>query len=632
MAARRLGTRVAPIAEVIGVAMLAVVYFAKVFGWRTGDPTRLGLGDWIDPYFINFLLEHWYQAIGHGADPLALGIFYPGSHALGYSHSLLLFAPFYAVVRPFLHPFLADTAALALVLVTGSVSLFVVFRRGLRLTLVEAVVTSAFFWTSANAVNGSTGIWEQRASIFLVPTIAVIGLWAMRGAATIPRQVAAGLAGFLIASLPTQDFYTGALTALVAVLIAPGMMAASPAEVVRRTVAAMRTGLRRADATSRPAPGVWWVAAGLAGLGVAAALTAHPIERVYIAGVGISAHRTAVLTAASLLALAYYGIRRWHVMASAASVVRSAVRALRIRASGLDPRVTAAGIGALAGLALFLVVYAGAFLERGSFPADQLLGSMKALTHDSWRDPGAWFTSNRPYPTLRSFGLVLVLAAVTWTMPLDAAPRWRRHARWFLAVSVIVLLIPYRFGDLTLWRAVFAPWPGLGAIRDPKRIIEPFELAIAVFAAAFLAQQRARPLGRGLIVAAMVALAAADWNDATFRYARDPAVFDRDVQAPIAVDPSCRSFFLRPEPAADTARSDNPASLYGVDASFVALDTGVPTLNGYSGWWPEDWRLSNPEDRNYVRDLDEWIASRHLHDVCALDLDARAMRPYLTGR
>ncbi|MDP9224022.1 MAG: hypothetical protein M3P18_09220 [Actinomycetota bacterium] len=30
---------------------------------------RSGLGDWIDPYFINYLLEHWYHSVSTLSDP-----------------------------------------------------------------------------------------------------------------------------------------------------------------------------------------------------------------------------------------------------------------------------------------------------------------------------------------------------------------------------------------------------------------------------------------------------------------------------------------------------------------------------------------------------------------------------------
>ena len=43
-----------------GAALLALsaIYLGYVFRLPTGEWRRMGLGDWIDPYFINSLLDH----------------------------------------------------------------------------------------------------------------------------------------------------------------------------------------------------------------------------------------------------------------------------------------------------------------------------------------------------------------------------------------------------------------------------------------------------------------------------------------------------------------------------------------------------------------------------------------------
>ena len=42
------------------------------------------------------------------------------------------------------------------------------------------------------------------------------------------------------------------------------------------------------------------------------------------------------------------------------------------------------------------------------------------------------------------------------------------------------------------------------------------------------------------------------------------------------------------------SRYGHHASLYGVDAAFIALEHSLPTLNGYSAWSPEGWSLADP--------------------------------------
>jgi hypothetical protein len=101
------------------------------------------------------------------------------------------------------------------------------------------------------------------------------------------------------------------------------------------------------------------------------------------------------------------------------------------------------------------------------------------------------------------------------------------------------------------------------------------------------------------------------------------------VEAPIAIDSSCESFFIKGASDAYMSRSGNMWSLYAMDAMFISLRTSLPTLNGYSAWWPDGWRLSNPQTPEYPTSVAQWIAQNGLRRVCALDIEARTMTPYV---
>src|SRR6185436_10840025 len=141
------------------VLAVSLSYFAYVFQIPQGEFWRAGLGDWLDPYFINALLEHWYRALGTLADPSSPPMFFPAQKTLGYSHGLILYAPFYIPLRPFLHPFHANNLAILLVVEVGSVCLFLLLRRGFALSFPESLVLSAFFFTSQNVINPGTTEW-----------------------------------------------------------------------------------------------------------------------------------------------------------------------------------------------------------------------------------------------------------------------------------------------------------------------------------------------------------------------------------------------------------------------------------------------------------------------------------------
>src|SRR4029453_9587951 len=124
------------------VLFASASYLAYVFRLADGTFWTTGAGDWIDPYFINALLEHWYHSATTLSDPSSPPMYFPAEKTLGYSHALVLFAPFYGLVRPFLHPFQAYNLTLLLVIEAGIVCLYVLLRKFFRLSFIEALLLS----------------------------------------------------------------------------------------------------------------------------------------------------------------------------------------------------------------------------------------------------------------------------------------------------------------------------------------------------------------------------------------------------------------------------------------------------------------------------------------------------------
>jgi hypothetical protein len=129
------------LARAATLLLVSGLFLGRVFQIYTPSFWNHGLGDWLDPYFINYLLEHWAHSLS-GWSPASPPMFYPASKTLGYSHGLVLFAPFYLLVRPFLHPFQAYGVALFLILETGTVCPYLLFRRALALSFGEAPIAS----------------------------------------------------------------------------------------------------------------------------------------------------------------------------------------------------------------------------------------------------------------------------------------------------------------------------------------------------------------------------------------------------------------------------------------------------------------------------------------------------------
>jgi hypothetical protein len=614
--------------EVLGVALAFAAYAGYVFQVASGAPFHAGIGDWFDPYFINFLLEHWYHSLTTFTDPTSPPMFFPARDTLGYSHGLVLYAPFYALVRPFLEPFLAESAALFLVIVTGAVCLYVVLRRYFGLRLMEAVALSAFFVTSPNITNEVMGQWIQRASVFFIPMIAWLG-FAARDRQGWRGALLAWLAGFGALLMFTQDFYTGILSALVAALLltgAPSFLKAvlTKARNARRVLGAAARAWRGVPAPE-PRASVWWIVAAGVLAAWGALIAVHPLARQTVGGLVISARRPTTPLALATLAAAWFLCRR-----GALGARIGAARASAGPGSRAPWRALAAMVGTAMGAALFVLIYLGPYREHTAFPVDQLIQQLKPLDSGIWRTPWELMTSARPYPSLRPF-LLVMMAGLAMAIPAFKIDRASRlYGLWLIAVAALVFLIPYSFGGTSIWRALLAPLPGLSAIRDPKRIIEPFELGVTLAVAYVVTRLPVHSAWRRSAIVSTALVIALTWNTSRLRFDRQIEAFRAAVEAPLAIDPSCRSFFVKSASEAYMSRSGHKQILYGMDSAFIALNHGIPTLNGYSAWAPPDWGwgLANPQEEPYAHAVNEWIDHWHLGGVCILDIEARTMAPY----
>ncbi|HET9714299.1 MAG TPA: DUF4214 domain-containing protein, partial [Pyrinomonadaceae bacterium] len=74
----------------------------------------------------------------------------------------------------------------------------------------------------------------------------------------------------------------------------------------------------------------------------------------------------------------------------------------------------------------------------------------------------------------------------------------------------------------------------------------------------------------------------------------------------------CSSFYVAVKPTALHHQFE-----YQLDAMFISLIKGVPTLNGYSGQWPPNWHLWDVKDPGYENNVKSWVDERQLKgNVC----------------
>jgi hypothetical protein len=528
-------------------------------------------------------------------------MYFPVPRTLGYSHGLILYAPFYLLARVFFDPLPAYNVTVFLVMETGALCLYLICRKFAKLGFIESLLLSAFFFSSGNLINGDTGVWTQRASVFLIPPILLTALVSARMPKSRYRAGLAWLSGLLLGLLFTQDFYTAAFAVLIAGLLLPGLylLARRPAE--------------RRDSGQEPRrPSPWWLAIACVSLVAAIAVHVHPIARSTVGPLTFSATDPIRPLLIALLTGGWFAWRRWDVPG-------------RLTNSwNRDPYTVAFTLGGLAGCVVFFWIYSAAYREHPAFPEEQLTGALEAidLSRAEWRSLAA-------YESLRTFKLVLVVVILAWVPWFRIEKAHRLYCLWFLFVTLIVLMIPLRFDEVSLWKTLLAPLPGFSAIRDPKRIIEVYELAVVLLAVLFLMQLPRTSRFRVFVSAVVFLLLWTEWNRNVLHFARPTSVYRRWVQAPIDVDASCQSFFIKGASDAYMSRSFHKWGLYAMDSMFISLDRSIPTLNGYSAWWPDRWGLADPHEPGYSEAVGQWIARHQLRDVCELDIEARTMKPYV---
>ena len=591
------------------VLAVSFSYLSYVFGIFHRVFWTAGLGDWLDPYFINYLLEHWYHAVTTFSDPFSPPMFYPAQKTIGYSHSLILYSPFYVPLRFFFHPFQAYSLSLLAVIETGIICLYVMFRRFLHLTFVESLLLTIFFFTSPNVINGTIGVWSQRASVFLIPPILLLTLISWRDRPGRRRFALAGVSGFLATLLFPHDFYSGYFAFFFAVLFAAAWV------FVEGHISSATLSLRRSR---------WslWEKAALASVALSAAWTVYVWGsggvRTKILGIRIASQdwrRPALLC---LLCVTLF------IWLRGATRIRADLKTWVIKSRAAStPWTTALVVGLISGAAVFLWVYLPSYAEHPRFPEQDLLDQIRVRTWQGWT--GALPDLNA-YDTTRSFKLVAlaaILACIPWVR-IDRETRW--YVFWALAVSALVFLMPVRIDGFSIWLSFFRHVPGFSVIRDPTRVIFQYELAFILSVALLLARFRQRPLYRAGICLLCTYFLVTDHRVDTLGYERPVGVFERWVAAPIEIDPACRSFYIKGASPDYMSRSPNRWALYAGDSMFIALQQGLPTLNGYSAWGPQGWELANPQEPTYPGRVREWIQRNNLKDVCELDIESRTMR------
>jgi hypothetical protein len=192
-----------------------------------------------------------------------------------------------------------------------------------------------------------------------------------------------------------------------------------------------------------------------------------------------------------------------------------------------------------------------------------------------------------------------------------------------LGAAVIILwLLQMDYFGTRPWRAVWAAVPGAKAIRYTFRSQLVANLFVALVVARVLAAiVRARVWTWLLCAVLIVEQINLAW----------PAVMSRRAALAWidAVPPppeGCRIFYVTPH-ARPPGRT---GPQHQDDAMLLAEIRGIPTVNGYSSWFPGGWALDEPASPDYAGAVRGWADRNGIADgLCALEPRAGTWTPGL---
>jgi hypothetical protein len=225
-----------------------------------------------------------------------------------------------------------------------------------------------------------------------------------------------------------------------------------------------------------------------------------------------------------------------------------------------------------------------------------------------------------PYAGEQRIGLGLAISIVS----AIALARWRILpwiARSCLFATILFCVIAFRYGDTkSPWQLVHAIVPGAQSLRAVARYMIVLTIPLAIGLGVALTQRMATWSVRQRRVVWMLLVAAAiEQLGTSGSYSKSS---ERAYLASLRPQLSdrCQAFYTVTPPLRPLARSSGPFPGQ-FDAMWLALLTGIPTVNGYSGHFPPGWRLIDESAADYPLRVSDWIDKNGIQGtVCRVEV------------
>jgi len=193
-----------------------------------------------------------------------------------------------------------------------------------------------------------------------------------------------------------------------------------------------------------------------------------------------------------------------------------------------------------------------------------------------------------------------------------------------VAVTVLSLFFSFlviaKIGSgVNLWIATFYYFPGFGSIRVLSRYVEIISLVFPFLLAWYsrFIFQRVRNFYRSSLIVLFAVLISFDQVNTTYgSFGKNQVFLSESVSS--TLKSSCGSFYFLP----DSQTYEKPDWAIPVDALSLAINSGIPTINGTSSFGPKNYPsiLVYPRDKNQaVNALNSWIEVNSLTNVCLVE-------------
>jgi len=196
--------------------------------------------------------------------------------------------------------------------------------------------------------------------------------------------------------------------------------------------------------------------------------------------------------------------------------------------------------------------------------------------------------------------------------------------------SVLIILLILHENKYSLWAIVYTLIPGARAIRALGRYMIVAQIIVTIFViyncsylydnlTSKIRERRNIILLILLILTGLIPLVCLgeQANRGYFHLNRIEQIgFLNKFQS----SDSCKVFFVK------KVKGDNhiPSWKYQIDALMISMKFGIPTINGYSGIIPKDWKLNDNSSPLYYYYVYKWILLNNIdfNGLCSVDLNS----------